>query len=511
MENQLQFKELLSKSLINPFGHPYVIIDKDMGILAVNGSPKAPVFTSPPQHGVDLDQILHPYIKGRCSKLLKQAIKGANQTTDIQLTDGYFCRMQLLEVPSSENGQAFICFFETHNRKALPGTDVYLSKPISSWSNGHPKSDNIYHKVKCTEARLKENEQLLISINENLNEGIYRSTPKNGFIYVNKAFARMFGLTVEEAININPEKLYANESDRNRVTNTLVTKGHLKNEQVEFLKRDGTTFWGFLSSIRTKDANGQLIFDGAIVDISDLKRSKVLLHEKNDELKKINAELDRFVYSASHDLRAPLTSLLGLVNVTMLENNNHKLNGYLEMMKDSVNKLDDLISDIIHFFRNARLDVTPEPVHFECLAQETFDNLKYLPTAGSIETNVQIEPYKNFFSEPKRLRILFNNLVSNAFRYHDLSKEMPFIKIQINFEQNYAVIKVSDNGKGVHPEHLDSIFEMFYRATDDSQGSGLGLYIVKETVEKLQGTVQVQSVPGKGTTFILRIPNLEVN
>ena len=307
MENQLHYKELLSKSLINPFGHPYVIIDKDMGILAVNGSPKAPVFTSPPQHGVDLDQILHPYIKGRCSNLLKQAIKGANQTTEfIQLTDGYFCRMQLLEVPSSENGQAFICFFETHNRKALPGTDVYLSKPISSWSNGHPKSDNIYHKVKCTEARLKENEQLLISINENLNEGIYRSTPKNGFIYVNKAFASMFGLTVEEAININPEKLYANESDRNRVTNALVTKGHLKNEQVEFLKRDGTTFWGFLSSIRTKDANGQLIFDGAIVDISDLKRSKVLLHEKNDELKKINAELDRFVYSASHDLRAPL-------------------------------------------------------------------------------------------------------------------------------------------------------------------------------------------------------------
>jgi len=363
--------------------------------------------------------------------------------------------------------------------------------------------------IKRTEARLKENEQLLVSINENLNEGIYRSTPENGFVYVNKAFARMFGLTVREAININPEKLYANEIDRERVTKRLATKGHLKNEEVEFLKRDGTTFWGFLSSILTIDMDGQPMYDGAIVDISDLKRSKVLLHEKNDELKKINAELDRFVYSASHDLRAPLTSLLGLVNVAILENNNLKINGYLELMKGSVNKLDDLISDIIHFSRNARLDVIPEPVHFENLAQETFDNLKYLPTAGSIKVNVSIEPYKKFYSDPKRLRILFNNLVSNSFRYHDLSKDIPFIKILVSFDGNNASIKVSDNGKGVHPEHLEHIFDMFYRATDDSQGSGLGLYIVKETVEKLQGNIQVQSVPREGTTFTLVIPNLE--
>jgi len=365
--------------------------------------------------------------------------------------------------------------------------------------------------IKQTEARLKENEQLLVSINENLNEGIYRSTPQNGFIYVNKAFARMFGLTVEEAINISPEKLYVNERDRDRVTRELATKGCLKNQQIEFLKRDGTTFWGFLSSILTKDADGQPIFDGAIVDISDLRRSKVLLHEKNDELKKTNAELDRFVYSASHDLRAPLTSLLGLVNVAMLENSSSKLNGYLELMRASVNKLDNLISDIIHFSRNARLNVNPEPVHFEKLAQETFDNLKYLPTAGSIETKVVIEPYKNFYSDPKRLQILFNNLVSNAFRYHDLSKETPFIKVQVTFDQNHAVIQVSDNGKGVHPEHVGNIFEMFYRATDDSKGSGLGLYIVKETVEKLQGIIQVHSVPREGTTFTLRIPNLEAN
>ncbi len=362
--------------------------------------------------------------------------------------------------------------------------------------------------IKQTEARLRENEQLLVSINENLNEGIYRSTPKNGFIYVNKAFARMFGLTVEEAMVINPEKLYANQHDRERITRTLSTKGYVKNEQVEFLRRDGTTFWGFLSSILSKDSGGMPIFDGAIVDISDLQRSKILLHEKNDELKKINAELDRFVYSASHDLRAPLSSLLGLVNVTMLENQNPKITKYLDLMKGSVHKLDELINDIIHFSRNARLDIAPEPVHFEQLARETFGNLKYLPSAAAIDTQVAVAPYTNFYSDPKRLRILLNNLVSNAFRYHDLSKPAPYIKLKIRFEKNKAIIEVSDNGRGIHPEHVENIFEMFYRATEDSQGSGLGLYIVKETVEKLQGSIGVHSTAREGTTFTVELPNL---
>ena len=589
-----------------------------MGILGACSSTNAPLFTGPPKEDDNLEQVLHPYLKIRCSKLLEQVIRGNSSATEfLQLTGGYLCRMQMLELPSSENGQAFICFFECIEKKSLFDNGSTSFRSLTNWTKVFPSTDNIYNKafhsapmplgifrlkdcsvlevneaflklggykrkeiigvsafelgfwmdeqdpvrigqllkdnyfvhnlevrfrikngraidtilnldlvevnkeqcvvavaqditgIKRTEAKLKANEQLLVSINENLNEGIYRSTPKNGFIYVNKAFARMFGLTVEEAIIINPEKLYANEADRNRITESLSSQGYLKNEQVEFIRRDGSTFWGYLSSILSKDADGQPIYDGAIVDISDLKRSKMLLHEKNDELKKINAELDRFVYSASHDLRAPLTSLLGLVNVTMLENNNPKLSNYLELMKGSVNKLDDLISDIIHFSRNARLDINPEPVHFENLAQETFDHLKYLPSAGSITTKVNIEPYKNFYSDPKRLRILFNNLVSNAFRYHDLSKETPYIKIQVSFDHEHAIVTVTDNGKGIHPDHVDNIFEMFFRATEDSQGSGLGLYIVKETIDKLQGSINVHSVVREGTTFTVKIPNLE--
>jgi len=363
--------------------------------------------------------------------------------------------------------------------------------------------------IKKTEAKLKENQQLLISINENLNEGIYRSTPEDGFIYVNNAFARMFGMSVQDALKISPEKLYVNEQDRERVKRIFASKGALKNVQVEFRKQNGKTFWGFLSGIRTTDENGNSIYDGAIVDISDIRSSKVLLTQKNNELKKINQELDRFVYSASHDLRAPLTSLLGLVNIALLEVDDPSIVNYLEMMKGSVNKLDSLISDIINFSRNARLGLTPESINFRELVNDSFEHLKYMSESDKIRQEIHIEPHQCFFSDPKRLVILLNNLISNAYRYHDLSKKDPFIKVTVSFYQDQATIEVADNGKGIDPDHIQNIFEMFFRATTDSEGSGLGLYIVKETAEKLHGSVTVSSEFEAGTIFTLVIPNLK--
>lgn len=362
--------------------------------------------------------------------------------------------------------------------------------------------------IKKAEEKILENEHLLISINENLHEGIYRSTPENGFLYVNEAFARMFNLTQEEARSAKPADLYADTSYREYIKHKLAKQGYLKNEEVQFKRKDGTKFWGYLSGLLTKDFKGNIIYDGAIVDISDLKVSKELLREKNQELKKINTELDRFVYSASHDLRAPLSSLLGLVNIAKMENTNSKIEGYLNLMRGSVSKLDGLIKDIIHFSRNARLDVEPELVDFSKIISENIENLQYLPGAKKIQIIKEITGRTDFQSDPKRIGILFNNLLSNAIRYHDMAKDEPFIKIAVNVEQETTTFEVSDNGRGIEEDYLENIFEMFFRAASDSQGSGLGLYIVKETVEKLKGSISVASQPMVGTTFSVQIPNL---
>lgn len=232
-----------------------------------------------------------------------------------------------------------------------------------------------------------------------------------------------------------------------------------------------------------------------------------LLEKSNQELKKLNSELDKFVYSASHDLRAPLSSILGLVNVARLEQPQNR-DLYLNLIEKSINKLDQFIKDIIDFSRNARLDLVREEINFDLLIQGVLDEMKYMDENNRILRTIKVIGQGPFYSDSRRLVIIFNNLVSNAIKYHNANVENPFIEIRVEHESHRVKITVSDNGSGVGPEHLDNIFKMFYRATESSKGSGLGLYIVHETVEKLSGTVQVKSVLGQGSSFEVTLPSL---
>jgi signal transduction histidine kinase len=121
---------------------------------------------------------------------------------------------------------------------------------------------------------------------------------------------------------------------------------------------------------------------------------------------------------------------------------------------------------------------------------------------------VEVKQTGTFYSAISRLNIIFNNLLSNAIKYADMDKENPMLEVRVTADDQKAEIRISDNGEGIPEESLTKIFDMFYRASTKGVGSGLGLYIVKEAVEKIQGTIQVQSEPGKGTEFILTIPSL---
>ena len=228
----------------------------------------------------------------------------------------------------------------------------------------------------------------------------------------------------------------------------------------------------------------------------------------NSELVKLNEELDRFVYSASHDLRAPLSSVLGLVEIARLEPTIEAKNECLGMIDNSIKKLDGFINDIIDYSRNQRIELQPEKVNIEQEADEVFGELKFLDKDNRIKKSVICSDKRHFTTDGRRISIIIKNLISNSFRYHDLQKEAPFIKIEIKYVASNAIISVSDNGKGIENQHLDNIFMMFYRADEGSKGSGLGLYIVKETADKLKGKIEVKSTPRKGTTFTLTVPSL---
>ena len=239
-----------------------------------------------------------------------------------------------------------------------------------------------------------------------------------------------------------------------------------------------------------------------------LIKDKKILEEKNAELKKTNMELDRFVYSVSHDLRAPLSSMLGIIDISAEETKEPLQREHLGMLKGNIKRLDSFIQDILNYSRNSRLEIQQEVINFKELLIEITKNLKYIGGNNKEpQINISIEDKSPFYSDKTRISVIMNNLISNAIRYQDPKTEKSVIDIKIETGAVNANIRIQDNGIGISRENHPKIFDMFYRISKNSVGSGLGLYIVKETVDKLKGTVQVESEVGKGSIFVVRLPN----
>lgn len=246
-----------------------------------------------------------------------------------------------------------------------------------------------------------------------------------------------------------------------------------------------------------------------IEDITELKKSQFRLIDKNRDLQKVNSELDSFVYRVSHDLRAPLTSILGLISLMKIETNHDKVAEYIDLQEKSILKLDLFIKEIINLSRNSRLGITVSKIDFDVLLNEIFESQNYNKAAEHVNRICVIEENIAFYTDRQRLSIILNNLISNSLKYVSPHKEEPFVEVNVYSEGDNCVIEVSDNGIGISDIYIPKIFKMFFRATQDFNGSGLGLYIVKETIEKLKGKITVKSKMRYGTTFKVIIPNLK--
>ncbi len=363
--------------------------------------------------------------------------------------------------------------------------------------------------LKEQQAAVRKNEQLLASINYSIKEGIFRTTTPDGIVYINKHFVEMFGYDSEEELfPVDAGDLYVDPSRRDFFRDYMQTHTFFSNEEAEFKRKDGSTFWGLVNSIKATDEYGNVYYDGAIRDITEKKEAERALREQNEELVKVNRELDKLVYSTSHDLRAPLVSVMGLISIARIESEPEERNRYFDLMITSLNRLDDFIKDIMGYSRNSRAEIRHEPINFRQLIGEAFNSLRYGERYERIEKRIEIVGDGVCYSDPTRIQIILNNLISNACRYSDLEKENPYVAIRVTLGESNTQVEVSDNGIGIEPRYMGKIFEMFYRASNNSEGSGIGLYIVREAITKLKGIINVQSEPGIGTSFHMEIPAL---
>jgi two-component system, sensor histidine kinase len=285
---------------------------------------------------------------------------------------------------------------------------------------------------------------------------------------------------------------------------TYVLPAFYTDVPTEILENEGSLYSIFLGNLL-------LSFFVALTGrvISDLRIAEDRLNRQNQELETANNELDRFVYSASHDLSAPLKSILGLVTISKMDSTPDSSKLYLDEIEKSVVKLDSFIGEILDYSRNKRLEISPEQIKLKELCQEILDNLKYTEGYNRVQFDLEELNGKTIRQDKTRLRIILSNLISNAIKFQKTAPwHEPSIKITSAHQQNKTLIKVEDNGEGIHPELSHKVFNMFFRASESSRGSGLGLYIAKESAEKIGGNINLKSEYGKGSVFTIEIPEI---
>lgn len=369
---------------------------------------------------------------------------------------------------------------------------------------GAPSIQVIFRDItekKTVEKLFRKNDTLFTNLFHNIPIAVVLLDEVGKVELINHGFEIVFGYQLNEVLgkNLNdfivPDQLSHEGVD----LNNLITSKKVVSVETQRKRRDGTLLNVILYGVPVS-LNGQTIsIYGVYVDITDRKKVE-------DELKVRNAELDNFVYKVSHDLRAPLSSVLGLVNLAKLPGNTDNPLDYIELIGTKVEQLDNFIGDVLSHSKNLKMDVTLGPVDLKAIAESTISDLSYLE--GSSEVIFQIE-YSGceLISDRWRIAEIFRNLVSNAIKYRRQDGTQAYAKIGLKVDQQRAEIVFSDNGIGVDPSSLDRIFDMFYRATEQSDGSGIGLYIVKNAIDKLGGQISVSSEPLKGTTFVIILPN----
>ncbi|MFM7823617.1 MAG: sensor histidine kinase, partial [Bacteroidota bacterium] len=300
--------------------------------------------------------------------------------------------------------------------------------------------------------------------------------------WVNESFTKTTGYTLEEVKGRKPKEFLQRGDSSNDEVRQLLSQSLAKRETVEVTivnyNKWGEPYYNQLEITPVFDEDGNHVnFIALQKDITVEMRFQEEMIHKNEELHKINAELDNFVYSISHDLRAPLLSIKGIFKlIHMKEKLGEQANKYLKMADESVDRLDGTVQEILDYSRNARLNLQVSEFDLRTLVDQIFDDLRF----GTDKEFLFESTYDGstiMTSDRYRINTLLKNVISNAVKYRNRSAATSFVKVHVIRKDGVTMIDVVDNGIGIAPQNVERIFEMFFRASSEVTGTGLGLCI----------------------------------
>lgn len=243
----------------------------------------------------------------------------------------------------------------------------------------------------------------------------------------------------------------------------------------------------------------------AISKIENLEQEAKAQQEKTEIIEQKNAELDSFFYRVSHDLKGPISSLLGLHNLIKHEAMDGRAQEYFDMYQAQLLRINNIVTDLINLTRMNHAEERRVKINFDVLLRDCITAYHYLPTFKQVKFVKEVAANIDYVSEWAIVNTILQNLIENAIKYADLEKD-PFVKISIFTEHEYLKIVVEDNGQGIRADLQPKVFDMFFRANEIIQGTGLGLYILKRAVERLHGDVTFESQENVGSTFTVQLP-----
>ena len=176
------------------------------------------------------------------------------------------------------------------------------------------------------------------------------------------------------------------------------------------------------------------------------------------------------------------------------------------MMEKSIARLDTVIKNILDYSKTNRLKPSFEPIDVMDIYKAIISGVGYILHANNFNLVTEIDSTVLFESDRAGITTIMSNLITNAVKYRR-KDVVPYVKVGFVVEAGYGILTVEDNGEGIPESKFDRIFEMFYRNSSTADGSGLGLYIVRQNIIRLSGTIDIESEVGRGTKFTVRIPN----
>jgi signal transduction histidine kinase len=236
-----------------------------------------------------------------------------------------------------------------------------------------------------------------------------------------------------------------------------------------------------------------------ILNLRKIKRQTLVIEEQN-------RNLDAFVSKASHEIKGPLNSLKGLSDVALKTIKDKESVEYFEYINKTILKLTRTVNNMLYFSRAKNIVPEYTDIKLKSFVDEIINGFMFKDGVDKIKISNRIPERIHISSDEVILNSVFQNLIGNAIKYQDPKKSSAYIDVDIEEKNDTVILQFKDNGIGIDNMHRDKLFGMFYRATNEAEGTGLGLYIVKLSLEKLGGTIQFESEAGEFTKFTVTIP-----